>query len=75
MKVYEGSEMYFFGFRFIGNDNEIKLQESEVRAYKWVSFNDLKGYLLFDNQLEETSEKIFELFPCVKGVYCGVMSF
>lgn len=61
-KVYEGSERYFFGFRFIGNDDEIKLQESEVRSYKWVSFNDLKGYLLFDNQLEETSEKINELF-------------
>ena len=62
-KAYEGSERYFFGFRFIGNDDEIKLQESEVRSYKWVSFNDLKGYLLFDNQLEETSEKIIELFP------------
>jgi 8-oxo-dGTP pyrophosphatase MutT (NUDIX family) len=61
-KEYEGSERYFFGFRFIGNDDEIKLQESEVRAYKWVAFNDLKGYLLFDNQLEETSEKINELF-------------
>jgi 8-oxo-dGTP pyrophosphatase MutT (NUDIX family) len=62
-KEYEGSERYFFGFRFTGNDNEIKLQEFEVRAYKWVSFNELKDYLLFDNQLEETSEKITELFP------------
>lgn len=62
-EVYEGSERYFFGSRFIGNDDEIKLQESEVRSHKWVSFNDLKDYLLFDNQLEETSEKIIELFP------------
>lgn len=65
-KEYEGSERYFFGFRFIGNDDEIKLQESEVRAYKWVSFNDFKNYLLFDNQLEETSEKLLELFPFCK---------
>ncbi len=67
-KEYEGSERYFFGFRFTGNDDEIKLQESEVRAYKWVLFNDLQEYLLFDNQLEETSEKIIELFPFVHEV-------
>jgi hypothetical protein len=36
-----------------------------VRAYKWVSYNDLKEYLLFDNQLEETEEKIIELFPFI----------
>jgi len=65
-KEYEGSERYFFGFRFIGNNNEIKLQESEVRAYKWVTFNDLKDYLLFDNQLKETSEKLLELFPTIE---------
>lgn len=67
-KEYEGSERYFFGFRFIGNDDEIKLQESEVRAYRWVSFEDLKDCLLFDNQLEETTEKIIELFPFVSSV-------
>jgi putative (di)nucleoside polyphosphate hydrolase len=62
-KEYEGSERYFFGFKFTRNDDEIQLQESEVRTYKWVSFNSLKECLLFDNQLEETSEKILELFP------------
>ena len=63
---YEGSERYFFGFRFIGNDHEIMLQENEVRSYTWVKFSELKEYLLFDNQLEETSEKIIEIFPFVK---------
>lgn len=65
-KEYKGSERYFFGFKFTGNDDEIKLQESEIRAYKWASFKDLKDYLLFDNQLDETSEKLFELFPSCK---------
>lgn len=60
--VYEGSERYFFGFIFTGSNNEIKLQESEVCTYRWTSFNDLKDYLLFDNQLEETKEKINEIF-------------
>ena len=64
---YDGSERYFFGFKFIGNDNEIKLQEGEIRSYKWVSYENLKDYLLFDhqNQLEDTSEKIREIFKLV----------
>ena len=32
---YEGSERYFFGFRFIGVNDEIKPKNGEVRAYKW----------------------------------------
>ena len=59
---YEGSEKYFFGFKFTGEDSEIKLQEDEVRSYKWVPFSELKNYLLFDNQLVDTEEKIKEIF-------------
>jgi putative (di)nucleoside polyphosphate hydrolase len=63
---YDGSGRHFFGFKFIGNESDIKLQEGEIRSYKWVSYGDLKDYLLFDNQLSETAEKILELFPFVK---------
>lgn len=59
---YEGSEKNFFGFKFIGDDSEIKVQEDEVRSYKWVPFSELKNYLLFDKQLEDTEEKIREIF-------------
>jgi GrpB-like predicted nucleotidyltransferase (UPF0157 family)/8-oxo-dGTP pyrophosphatase MutT (NUDIX family) len=59
---YEGSERYFFGFKFTGDESDIKLQEGEIRFYKWVSYDDLKDYLLFDNQLQETLEKIKEIF-------------
>jgi len=62
-KEYVGSERYFFGFRFVGVDDEIVLQESEVRAYKWVSFGDLDKYLLFDGQFEESVREIGEIFP------------
>ena len=58
-----GSERYFFGFRFIGDESEIRLQEDEVRVYKWVKFSDLDKYLLFDGQLEETLDKVFGIFP------------
>ena len=63
---YEGSERYFLGFRFTGNTSEITPQKGEVRSYKWSSFEELRNYLLFDNQLQETIDKILELFPFVK---------
>ena len=66
-KEFDGMERYFFGLKFIGNENQIKVRKGEVRAYKWVTFDQLKNYLLFDNQLKETSEKILELFPFVKN--------
>lgn len=65
---YDGSERYFFGFKFIGSDSEIKLQEGEIRLYKWAPYKKLKDYLLFDNQLKDTQEKIQELFPFVNSI-------
>ena len=63
---YDGMERFFFGFRFIGNDDEIVAQVGEIRTYAWVSFDDLKDYLLFDNQLQDTTEKLLELFPSLQ---------
>ena len=63
---YDGSERYFFGFKFIGNESEIELQEGEIRSYKWVSYENLKDYLLFDDQLKDTQEKLLELFSIAK---------
>lgn len=65
-KNYEGSERYFFGFRFVGSGNEIKPKDGEVRSYKWVSFAELKDRLLFDDQLRDTQEKIKEIFTDFK---------
>ena len=64
-KNYIGQERYFFGFRFIGSDVEIKPKTGEVRSYKWVSLISLKSYLLFDNQFQETVKKIAEIFPTI----------
>lgn len=61
-KDYEGSERYFFGFRFIGADNEVNPQKGEVRTYHWTPFMQLEDYLLFDGQLKNTQEKIKEIF-------------
>ena len=61
-KQYTGSERYFFGFRFTGNDSDIVPQPEEVRRYKWAPINELDKYLLFDNQLADTMTKIKEIF-------------
>lgn len=61
-KNYEGSERYFFGFRFVSDNNEIKPKNGEIRFYKWIPFVQLKDYLLFDEQLKDTQEKIKEIF-------------
>lgn len=60
---YDGMEREFFGFLFTGDDSEIVLQPEEIRSYKWVGLSDLKNYLLFENQLEDTLRKIAEIFP------------
>lgn len=59
---YIGSERFFFGFRFVGDTHALQPKEGEVRTYKWAPFIELNKYLLFDNQLAETSEKIHEIF-------------
>ncbi|PIQ66347.1 MAG: hypothetical protein COV96_02010 [Candidatus Zambryskibacteria bacterium CG11_big_fil_rev_8_21_14_0_20_42_18] len=63
---YEGSERYFFGFRFVGTNNEIIPRDGEVRLYKWTPFAQLKKYLLFDDQLRDTQDKIKEIFTDFK---------
>ena len=60
--VYDGSERHFFGFRFIGNQQDIRVQESEVRSYRWIRKEDLSKYLLFEHQCKDTEEKIQEIF-------------
>lgn len=60
--LYDGSERYFYGFSFVGDEKEIRVQTGEVRSYVWVKYEDLKNYLLFEDQLSDTTEKIKEIF-------------
>ena len=57
----------YYLFKFLGDEKIITPNHGEVRTYKWVAYDDLKDYLLFDNQLEDTSEKIKEIFTFVKN--------
>ena len=59
---YVGSEKHYFGFKFIGEDTKIIPMLGEVRNFKWVKYSDLKDYLLFEQQLEDTELRINEIF-------------
>lgn len=59
---YDGSERFFFGFKFIGDEKNVIPTPGEVRSCKWIVYEELKNYLLFDNQLRDTLEKIKAIF-------------
>jgi hypothetical protein len=58
---YIGQERTFFLVKFLGENQDIKLAEDEVRKYIWADYDDLNKYLLFEGQLESTQEKLKEL--------------
>lgn len=58
---YSGSEKYYSGFKFIGDISKIIPNPGEVRTYKWVKIIDLKDYLLFESQLDDTLKMIKEI--------------
>jgi len=55
---YKGQEQAQFIVRFLGEDEEIKIQEAEIRAYKWVNYEDLESHLNFPDQWENIKKVI-----------------
>lgn len=61
--TYDGQIKEQFVVRFIGKDSGIKIQEDEIRKYKWISVKDLQSHLVFNNQYERAMLVIQELMP------------
>lgn len=55
---YKGQEQAQFIVHFLGEDEEIKIQAEEIRAYKWVNYNDLETHLNFPGQWENIKRVI-----------------
>lgn len=53
---YIGQEKVSYLLKFIGNDENVTINSEEVRNYIWVDIENLKNYLYFENQLEQTLE-------------------
>lgn len=60
-KLYRGQERTRFLAKFSGEENEIKIQEEEIRKFKWVEIKDLEKYLVFPGQFEKI-KKVMEEF-------------
>jgi len=58
--VYRGQQRTQFLVKFIGEENELKAQEEEIRAIKWVSHDELSTYFIFPNQMEKMEELLKE---------------
>lgn len=58
-KWWRGQEKRQFITRFLGNKNDINIQKDEIKRIAWVPYAELKNYLVFEGQWENT-KKVFE---------------
>lgn len=58
--VFRGQERKQFLVKFAGEESELKIQEEEIRAIKWVSPKELSDYFVFPNQMEKMEELLTE---------------
>ncbi len=58
--IYRGQAMNQFIVRFTGSNSDIKIQEEEIRKYKWVEYNELEEHLSFEGQWENIKKVIEE---------------
>jgi putative (di)nucleoside polyphosphate hydrolase len=58
---YIGQEKARFVLKFVGDKTNIKINKIEFHDYKWVSFGELKTYLLFPGQFDNAVSVIKEL--------------
>ena len=59
--TYKGQIRKQYLVKFLGGDDEIVVQESEIRKYIWVEIKDLQKYLVFPGYFEKV-KKVLEEF-------------
>lgn len=59
-KTYRGQIKDQFIIRFSGTDEDINIDENEIRRYRWVDQTDLSKYLIFDGQMDSVAFLINE---------------
>lgn len=55
---FRGQEKDQFIVRFLGNKNNLKIQEEEIRKIKWITYEKLKDHLIFEGQWENAKKTI-----------------
>ncbi|MBN1162930.1 NUDIX domain-containing protein [Patescibacteria group bacterium] len=59
-KHFLGQEKHQFLVRLTGDKKDIKIRESELKAYKWVPYEDLEKHFVFENQWESAKKALDE---------------
>ncbi len=57
-KWWQGQKKYQYLVKFLGNKNEIKACEKEIRLIKWVPYAQLKAHMVFEGQWDNAKETL-----------------
>lgn len=58
--VYRGQQRTQFLVNFTGEENDLKIQEVEIRVIKWVTPSELSSYFIFPDQMEKMKKLLKE---------------
>jgi len=64
-RFFRGQQQKQFLVNFVGETEDIKPDPSELRAIKWVDYNDLPSHFVFDNQWGVAEKTIKELLQVI----------
>lgn len=60
-KYFRGQQLKYFLVKFLGDKTSLKFQKEEIRAIKWVTYEQLSQHLIFPNQWP-SAEKVIKEF-------------
>lgn len=59
-KYFGGQQFKYFLIKYSGDKSTLKFQKAEIKAIKWISYDQLSQHLIFPNQWEDAVEVIKE---------------
>jgi 8-oxo-dGTP pyrophosphatase MutT (NUDIX family) len=60
-ELYRGQERVRFLVKFLGNNDEIKIEDDENRKFKWIKIEELKKYLIIPGYFEKIRKALTEM--------------
>jgi len=58
---YGGQEKHQFLVEFVGKKEDIKPQEDEIKQIKWVAYDELEKFFIFEDQWENAKKTLGDL--------------
>jgi len=60
-KYFRGQQLKYFLIKFLGNKSDLKFQKEEIKAIKWIIYDQLSEHLIFPDQFA-SAEKVIKEF-------------